>query len=67
MYRRDHVALAKAVRDAAEKTGVDPKVTRTFADHIAEVCAQRTPGSATFDPELFMAFALSPVQPTLSE
>ena len=61
IYRRDHVDLAKALRNAGAITGVDDKVLRTFTDHIADVCEDRTPGGAVFDRGLFLAYALSPV------
>lgn len=61
MYRSDHVALAKAVRDAGAEAGMDDEQIRTVATHVAKVAEARTPASATFDPELFMAYAMSPV------
>ena len=61
MYRSDHVALAKAVRDAGAEAGLDDTQIQTVAQHIAKVAEARTPASATFDPELFMAYAMSPV------
>jgi hypothetical protein len=60
MYRSDHVALAKAVRDGAVDAGLDIDSTAIIAQRIAEVCEARTPASAKFDNELFMAYALSP-------
>jgi hypothetical protein len=60
MYRSDHVALAKAVRDGAVDAGLDIDSTAIMAKRVAEVCAARTPASAKFDSELFMAYALSP-------
>lgn len=60
MYRKDHIALAKSVRDAAVNTGITMEQTVQFAAAIADVCESRTPASANFDREMFMAYALSP-------
>jgi hypothetical protein len=60
MYRSDHVALAKAVRDGAAAANLDDEGIGTIAKAIADVCEKRTPASAKFDRELFMAYALSP-------
>lgn len=64
MYRSDHVALAKAVRDAGASTGMSEDDIQIVAGKIADVCAKRTPEKAVFDRELFMAYALSPVLTT---
>jgi hypothetical protein len=64
MYRSDHVALAKAVRDGAAAIDLSADDTAVLAKAIADVCDDRTPASAKFDPELFMAYALSPVLPS---
>jgi hypothetical protein len=43
MYRSDHVALAKAVRDAGASTGMSEDDIHIVAGKIADVCAKRTP------------------------
>jgi hypothetical protein len=63
LYRRDHIALAKAVRDAAATTGIEEEAITVFAMKIGDVCSDRTTGTAKFDRELFMAYALSPALP----
>jgi hypothetical protein len=64
VYRSDHVALAKAVRDGSARAGLGNDETEIIAKAIATVCEERTPASAKFDPELFMAYAMSPVPTT---
>lgn len=63
MHRADHIALAKAIRDAASHTEVGTTDLSVFADAIADVAQARTPENATFDREMFMAYALSPAIP----
>jgi hypothetical protein len=63
MHRADHIALAKALRDAATHTEVSTNDLALFADTVADVCQQRTPKEANFDRELFMAYAMSPSLP----
>jgi hypothetical protein len=57
LHRADHIAIAKAIRD----TDSTPEQQRSIATALAKVCAERTPKGATFDRELFLAYALSPV------
>lgn len=57
MHRADHIAIAKAIRD----TNITVQAQRDVADALAKVCNERTPKTATFDRELFLAYALSPV------
>lgn len=58
MYRKDHIILAKAVRDSAARAGLDEDELKIVAEGIAGACESR---GGTFDRETFMAFALSPV------
>jgi hypothetical protein len=61
MYRKDHIELAKAVRNTANERGLNSEDTSAIASAIADVCEDRTPGSNKFDREMFMAYAMSPV------
>jgi hypothetical protein len=61
MYRSDHVAIAKAIRDGSAKAGLNTDDIEILTDSLAAVCEARTPAAAKFDPELFRAYALSPV------
>ena len=56
MHRADHIAIAKAIRDA----DMYSEDQETIARALVVVCADRTPDHASFDPELFLAYALSP-------
>lgn len=60
MYRSDHVAIAKALRDGSAKADLPVEAIEILTDALAAVCEARTPASAKFDPELFRAYALSP-------
>jgi hypothetical protein len=60
IYRSDHVALAKAVRDGSAEANLEDSAIATLAKAVADVCEARTPASSKFDRELFMAYALSP-------
>jgi hypothetical protein len=64
MYRSDHVALAKAVRDGSAAADLTDDAINIIAKAVADVCEQRTPAAAKFDRELFMAYALSPALAT---
>ena len=58
MYHKDHITLAKAVRDSSARAGLDEDSLKIMAEGIAGACESRGPN---FDRETFMAFALSPV------
>jgi len=58
MYRKDHVTIAKTLRSAASEAGLNDEQTRTIASLLAKELEN---SSASFDRELFMAYALSPV------
>jgi len=58
MYRKDHLELARAIRDTAQAdSDITFSTTKAFADAIAEVCVSRTPDRASFDREVFIALA----------
>jgi hypothetical protein len=63
MHRADHIAIAKAIRDTSALMKTETVDTQEFATALAKVCAERTPKTATFDREMFMAYAMSPVIP----
>lgn len=64
MHRADHIAIAKAIRDTSDEY-LGTEQVRVVADALARVCNERTPKTASFDREMFMAYALSPVIPSI--
>lgn len=60
MYRKDHLELARAIRDTAQAdSSITPVTTKAFASAIAGVCVERTRAEGGFDREVFMAIAQS--------
>lgn len=58
MYRKDHVQIAKSIRQSAQ----EGDLSEAQRQIIAEVFAKELGNSSeSFDRELFMAYALSPV------
>jgi len=61
MFKPDHTAIAKAVRDAASVLALDSSDLLVLAETMANACEGRTSKPASFDREMFMAWATSPV------
>lgn len=58
MYRKDHVMIAKTIRQAGSQAALTDEQTHQIAELFAKEIDN---GSPSFDRELFMAYALSPV------
>lgn len=60
MYRKDHIAIANAVRSAGIKLALPTSHVNLLAEELAAVCKGRTAQSNHFDEDMFFAYALRP-------